>query len=66
MPKYFFSLSLVGLADISAPFSKAVPGVFELPFLLVSASWVELALWVLEEVLWPPPPEFFEELTLRD
>ena len=41
-------LSLVGLADISAPFSEAVSGDFESPFSLVSATMVELATWVLE------------------
>ena len=41
-------LSLVGLADISAPFSEAVSGDFELLFSLVSATMVELATWVLE------------------
>ena len=61
-------LSLVGLADISAPFSEAVSGDFESLFSLVSATMVELATWALKWVLWPPPPEFSEELkkTLRD
>lgn len=41
-------LSLLGLADISAPFSEAVSGDFESLFSLVSATMVELATWVLE------------------
>ena len=43
-------LSLVGLADISAPFSEAVSGDFELLFSLVSATMVELATWVRSPV----------------
>ena len=43
-------LSLVGLADISAPFSEAVSGDFELLFSLVSATMVELVTWVRSPV----------------
>ena len=39
--------SLVHLVEIPAPFSKAVSKGFELPYLWVLATMVELVTWVL-------------------